>query len=52
MIYKLQKWKCPKCELEWWSIYGRVYFKCWECRSFCNWTPNIWKVNEEGGIYG
>lgn len=47
MIVKLQKWLCPKCGLEWWSVKGKLYFKCWECGTLCNHTKNIWKINDE-----
>ena len=47
MRYKLQKWICPKCGLEYWSLKGVLCFKCWECGIYCNWAENIWKINEE-----
>jgi tRNA(Ile2) C34 agmatinyltransferase TiaS len=47
MIAKLQKWLCPKCGLEWFSIKGKTIFKCKKCGALCNWTENTWKVNEK-----
>jgi tRNA(Ile2) C34 agmatinyltransferase TiaS len=47
MILKLQKWICPKCKLEWFTVKGKAYLRCLECKTLCDYTPNIWKVNEE-----
>jgi len=47
MKHKLQKWKCPNCQTEYWTMKGQLYLYCDECGTLCNWEENLWKINEE-----
>jgi len=51
MIVRLKKWKCSKCNLEYWSIYNQVYLICPDCEIPCDITENIWKINEDPLAY-